>query len=119
MGVVVEVFFFDFLAELFFDFFIDAGIMYLLSGDEGGFGVLFFLQFSELPFFDVFDEFWQIDEGIEVPKVLHEEGHFLMGIVFIQFFFDELLFAVPFAKGGSLLWLDILFLFDGVAYVLE
>lgn len=55
--VIVEVFFLDFLAEFFFDFLVETGVMYLLPYDEGGFGCLGLLELSEFPFFDGFDEF--------------------------------------------------------------
>lgn len=42
-----------------------------------------------------------------------------MGIVFIEFLFDELLLAVSLSKGGSLFRLGILFLLDCISYVLE
>lgn len=119
MSVIVEIFFFDFLPELFFYLVVDIGVILFFSYDKRRFGLMSFLKLSELPFPNRFDEFRQVNISIEVSKFFHKMGHFFMRIVFIEFLFDELLLTVTFSKCGRLLRLEILFLFDSVSDVLE
>ena len=119
MSVIVEIFFFSFLPELFFDLLVDIGVILFFSYDKRRYGLMSFLKFSELPFPNRFDEFRQVNISIKVSKIFHQMGHFFMRIMFIEFLFDELLFTVTFSKGSRLLRFEIFLLFDSVADVLE
>jgi hypothetical protein len=119
VSVIIEIFLFDFLPELFFDLVIDIVVILVFSYDKRRFGVIGLLKFTKLPFSNRFDKLRQVNISIKVSKIFHKMGHFFMRIVLIEFLFDELLFTVTFSKGSRLLRFEILFLFDSVTDVLE